>query len=169
MGKGQVCKPKSASDNKPAGRILLSGLELDRTATRVVHRFPQRGMAFRCRIVSPRVLCRANGGIENVRNAEEVFMKAMHQSHEATCVFHRQQRSASSLPVRLMSLAACAAIAGGAAFSHVGDAVAQPYGTADNQNELPGPVNNITIEMHEGTNMNAFPSPDGTQMVLSLQ
>jgi dipeptidyl aminopeptidase/acylaminoacyl peptidase len=49
-----------------------------------------------------------------------------------------------------------------------GDALAQSFGDRQS-NQLPGPTNNITIEMHEGTNMNAFPSPDGTNMVLSLQ
>ena len=68
-----------------------------------------------------------------------------------------------------MSLLACAALVGGAAYTRAGDTLAQNFGGTDNQNELPGPTNDITVEMHEGTNMNAFPSPDGTKMVLSLQ
>jgi len=96
-------------------------------------------------------------------------MKEMNGSREATCDYRRRQRSASSIGVRMMSLVACAALVGGAAYLLVGDAVAQNFGTADNQNELPGPVNNVTVEMHEGTNMNASPSPDGTMMALSLQ
>src|SRR5215470_14732445 len=96
-------------------------------------------------------------------------MKARNDSHEAACAFRRDQRNASSISVRLMSLIACAAMVGGAAYLRAGDAVAQPYGTADNQNELPGPVKEIAVEMHEGTNMAAVPSPDGTKMVLSLQ
>jgi dipeptidyl aminopeptidase/acylaminoacyl peptidase len=50
-----------------------------------------------------------------------------------------------------------------------GDTLAQNLAGPDNQNELPGPTKDITVEMHEGTNMAAFPSPDGTKMVLSLQ
>ena len=96
-------------------------------------------------------------------------MKKMKGSHEAKHLLHQQGRNASSVRVRLISLLACAALVGGAAYSRAGDTLAQSFGTADNQNQLPGPTNNITIEMHEGTNMNAFPSPDGTQMVLSLQ
>ena len=96
-------------------------------------------------------------------------MKQIKGSHEAKHIFHRPRRNASSLPVRLMSLLACAALVGGAAYTRAGDTLAQNFGGTDNQNELPGPTNDITVEMHEGTNMNAFPSPDGTKMVLSLQ
>jgi len=45
----------------------------------------------------------------------------------------------------------------------------QDFGETENQNELPSPTKHITVEMHEGTNMSAVPSPDGRKMVLSLQ
>ncbi|TMH21187.1 MAG: hypothetical protein E6H64_08845 [Betaproteobacteria bacterium] len=93
------------------------------------------------------------------RNAE--WHEARHVSARLCCETGR--------PVRLMSLLACAALVGGAAYTRAGDTLAQNFGGTDNQNELPGPTNDITVEMHEGTNMNAFPSPDGTKMVLSLQ
>jgi len=95
-------------------------------------------------------------------------MKPKKFSHQATRSFH-QRRDASAMSVRLAALLACAALVGSAAYLPAGDTLAQSFGGADNQNQLPGPTNNITIEMHEGTNMNAFPSPDGTNMVLSLQ
>ena len=96
-------------------------------------------------------------------------MKQTKVSHEATRSLHRQRRDASAIPVCMIALLACAALVGSATYLRAGDTLAQSFGGADNQNELPGPTNNITIEMHEGTNMNAFPSPDGTKMVLSLQ
>src|SRR5882757_2486727 len=83
--------------------------------------------------------------------------------------FCRPQRNASTIPVRLMSLFACAVLVGGAAYSRADDTLEQNFGGTDNQNELPGPTRHITVEMHEGTNMAAVPSPDGTKMVLSLQ
>jgi len=39
----------------------------------------------------------------------------------------------------------------------------------EHQNLLHGPTRDISVEMHEGTNMDASPSPDGRKMVLSLQ
>ena len=95
-------------------------------------------------------------------------MKQTKVSHEATRSFHRR-RDASAIPVRIIALFACAALVGSAAYLRAGDTLAQNFGGADNQNELPGPTKDISVEMHEGTNMNAFPSPDGTKMVLSLQ
>ena len=70
---------------------------------------------------------------------------------------------------KAMSLLTCAALVGGAAYSRADDTLEQNFGGTDNQNELPGPTRHITVEMHEGTNMAAVPSPDGRQMVLSLQ
>ena len=104
-------------------------------------------------------------------------MKQVKGSHEATHVFHRPRRNVPSIPVRLMSLLACAALAGGAAYSRADETLEQNsagadnqrFGGADNQNELQGRTRHITVEMHEGTNMAAVPSPDGTKMVLSLQ
>ena len=90
-------------------------------------------------------------------------------SREATHIVHRPQRNTSSIPVRLMSLLAYAALIGGAAYSRADDTLEQRFGGADNQNELPGPTKHITVEMHEGTNMAAVPSPDNKRMVLSLQ
>src|SRR5258708_14175377 len=92
----------------------------------------------------------------------------MKGSHEATHVFHRPRRNASSIPVRLMSLLAFAALVGGSAYSRADDD-ALNFGGTDNQHELGGPTRHLAVEMHEGTNMAAVPSPDGTQMVLSLQ
>jgi len=104
-------------------------------------------------------------------------MKQMKGSHEATHIFHRPRRDASSIPVRLMSLLACAALVVVAPYSraddtpeqNIGGSDNQHFGGADHQNELPGPTKHITVEMHQGTNMAAVPSPDGTKMVLSLQ
>jgi len=70
---------------------------------------------------------------------------------------------------KAMSLLTCAALVGGAAYSRADDTLEQNFGGTDNQNELPGPTRHITVEMHEGTNMAAVPSPDGRRMVLSLQ
>ena len=47
--------------------------------------------------------------------------------------------------------------------------LAQDFAGTANQNDLTAPTKDITVEMHEGTNMSAVPSPDGTKMVLSLQ
>ncbi|HEX4597964.1 MAG TPA: hypothetical protein VH278_09280, partial [Burkholderiaceae bacterium] len=78
----------------------------------------------------------------------------------------------------VMSLLACAALIGGPAYLRAGDARADDgrgddargdFGGVAHQNELPGPTKHITVEMHEGTNMAAVPSPDGRNMVLSLQ
>ena len=107
-------------------------------------------------------------------------MKQIEGSHEATHIAHRPRRTTSSIPVRLMSLLACAALVGGAAYSRAGETLAQnleaaddqnehQFGGTENQNELQGPTKHITVEMHEGTNMSAVPSPDGRKMVLSLQ
>src|SRR5258708_3672023 len=86
----------------------------------------------------------------------------MKGSHEATHVFHRPRRNASSIPVRLMSLLAFAALVGGSAYSRADDD-ALNFGGTDNQNELRGPTRHLAVEMHEGTNMAAVPSPDGTR------
>src|SRR4051794_35591750 len=95
-------------------------------------------------------------------------MKQMKDSPAARPVFD-QPRRVWPASVRVVSLLASAALAGGAAYSYSGGTFAQAFGTTANQNELPGPVKEITVEMHEGTNMAAFPSPDGSKMVLSLQ
>ena len=111
-------------------------------------------------------------------------MKQIKASHEATRSF-RGERSTSTIPVRLISLLACAALVGGAAYvgaddrdddrdareheHHGRDAHKLGFAGPENQNELSRPTNDITLEMHEGTNMAASPSPDGTKMVLSLQ
>ena len=116
-------------------------------------------------------------------------MKQIRGSHQATHIFHRPRRNASSIPVRWISLLACAALVGVASYSRADDTFAQnsartnneadfagsddqnehEFGGTDNQNELTGPTKHITVEMHEGTNMSAVPSPDGKRMVLSLQ
>src|SRR5436190_8445551 len=112
------------------------------------------------------------------------FVKQIKASHEATRSF-RGERSTSTIPVRLISLLACAALVGGAAYvraddrdddrdareheHHGRDAHKLGFAGPENQNELSRPTNDITLEMHEGTNMAASPSPDGTKMVLSLQ
>jgi Tol biopolymer transport system component len=107
-------------------------------------------------------------------------MKQMKSSHEATHVVRRPRRNASSIPVRLLSLLACAALVGGAAYSRADETLApdseatdgqneHAFGGTQHQNELAGPTRSLTVEMHEGTNMAAVPSPDGTMMVLSLQ
>jgi Tol biopolymer transport system component len=101
----------------------------------------------------------------------------MKASDEATRTFCRQ-RNASAVPVRLMSLLTCAALIGSAAYLRTDDARADDpreddagaqFGGTAHQNELPGPTKHLTVEMHEGTNMAAVPSPDGRNMVLSLQ
>ncbi len=71
--------------------------------------------------------------------------------------------------VRLISLLACAALVGSATYLRADDTLAQDFAGPANQNDLTGPTKDITVEMHEGTNMAAVPSPDGTKMVLSLQ
>jgi len=84
----------------------------------------------------------------------------------------RIQHSARKGPVssiRLLSLLTCAALVGSGAYLAAGDTRAQSLAGPENQNELPGPTKDITLEFHEGTNMAAVPSPDGTRMVLSLQ
>ena len=97
-------------------------------------------------------------------------MKQMNVSHEATRGFHRWRRNASAIPARLISLLACLALVGSAAYLRAGDTLEQSgFAGPENQNELPAPTNDIMVEMHEGTNMAAVPSPDGTKMVLSLQ
>jgi Tol biopolymer transport system component len=103
-------------------------------------------------------------------NAEEEGMKAGEVSCSASPIPHRRRRS-PSLPIRLASLLACAALAGGAHYVHAAGASTPVLGLAgpENQNELPAPFKDIAVEMHEGTNMAAVPSPDGTKMVLSLQ
>src|SRR5438067_692742 len=73
------------------------------------------------------------------------------------------------IPVRLLSLAACAALIGSVTYLRAGDLVAQDFAGPENQNDLRPPTKDIAVEMHEGTNMAAVPSPDGTKMVLSLQ
>ena len=70
--------------------------------------------------------------------------------------------------VRLLSLLTSAALVGGTAWLTAGDARAA-FGDATNQNELPGPVKEIAVEMHEGTNMAVSPSPDGTRIAMTLQ
>ena len=97
-------------------------------------------------------------------------MKSLDASREATHDFALRRGNAPSIPGRLMSLLACAAFVGGAAYMSATDTRAQTgFAGPDNQNELTSPSKDITIEMHEGTNMAAVPSPDGTKMVLSLQ
>ena len=71
--------------------------------------------------------------------------------------------------VRLISLLACAALVGSATYLRADDTLAQDFAGPANQNDLTAPTKDITVEMHEGTNMAAVPSPDGTKMVLSLQ
>jgi len=73
------------------------------------------------------------------------------------------------IPVRLLSLAACAALIGSVTYLRAVDSFAQDLAGPENQNDLAAPIKDITVEMHEGTNMAAVPSPDGTKMVLSLQ
>jgi Tol biopolymer transport system component len=106
----------------------------------------------------------------------------MKTSDETTRTF-RRRRNASSLPVRLMSLLTCAALIGSTACLVAIDARADDeptsdaktgdargdFGGAADQNELQGPTRHLEVEMHQGTNMAAVPSPDGTKMVLSLQ
>jgi Tol biopolymer transport system component/imidazolonepropionase-like amidohydrolase len=70
---------------------------------------------------------------------------------------------------KAMSLHTGAARVVGAEYARADDTPEQNFGGTENQNELPGPTRHITVEMHEGTNMSAVPSPDGRQMVLSLQ
>src|SRR5689334_2783278 len=91
-------------------------------------------------------------------------MKSM---DEAIGIVHGRRRPAL-LSVRLMSLVACAALVGGTPYSRA-DAAALDLAGPENQNELAAPFKDVTVEMHEGTNMAAVPSPDGTKMVLSLQ
>ena len=81
-------------------------------------------------------------------------------------LFAKQRRFIS---FRLISLVAGAALAGGTPYALGADTSALGLAGPENQNELTAPFNDITVEMHEGTNMAAVPSPDGTQMVLSLQ
>ena len=112
------------------------------------------------------------------------FVKQIKASHEAARAF-RGERSTSTIPVRLISLLACAALVGSVAYvraddrdddrdareheHHGRDAHKLGFAGPEDQNELSRPTNDITLEMHEGTNMAASPSPDGTKMVLSLQ
>jgi Tol biopolymer transport system component len=116
-------------------------------------------------------------------------MKRIRGSHQAIHISHRPRCNASSNPVRWISLLACAALVGVASYSRADDTFAQnsgrtnneadfagsddqsehDFGGTDNQNQLTGPTKHITVEMHEGTNMSAVPSPDGKRMVLSLQ
>jgi Tol biopolymer transport system component/imidazolonepropionase-like amidohydrolase len=89
-------------------------------------------------------------------------------SCEAAVDFRPRQRKASAVAGRLISLLACAALVGSAAYVRAEDEI-EGFGGPQHQNLLKGPTRNITVEFHEGTNMDAVPSPDGTQMVLSLQ
>jgi Tol biopolymer transport system component len=108
----------------------------------------------------------------------------MNTSDETTRTFPRQ-RDASALPVRLprlISLLTCAALIGGTAFAAIdaraddetadaahSDSSHGQFGGVADQNELTGQTRHLEVEMHQGTNMAAVPSPDGTKMVLSLQ
>src|SRR4051794_25851930 len=97
------------------------------------------------------------------------FMQHLNVSGGASRAFLRQQRHPSGVPVRLATLLTCAALVGGTGYLRSGDTLAQNLAGPTNQNELPGPTKDITVEMHEGTNMAAVPSPNGAQMVFSLQ
>src|SRR5882762_10041317 len=97
----------------------------------------------------------------------------------------KRRHFVKQIAVCLRALLACAALAGSAAYvraddgdderdareheHHGRDAHKLGFAGPENQNELSRPTNDITLEMHEGTNMAASPSPDGTKMVLSLQ
>src|SRR3989454_12230911 len=112
------------------------------------------------------------------------FVKQIKTSHEATRSF-RGERSTSTIPVRLISLLACAALVGSVAYvraddrdddrdareheHHGRDGHKLGFAGPEGQNELSRAPNDITLEMHEGTNMAASPSPDGTKIALSLQ
>ena len=92
-------------------------------------------------------------------------MRKAEVSQLVKCSFPKRRNNAS-VPARLMSLFACAALAASAGSSYAADLA---LAGADNQNELTAPFKDLTVEMHEGTNMAAAPSPDGSKMVLSLQ
>jgi Tol biopolymer transport system component len=94
-------------------------------------------------------------------------MEHVKVSKAAMRTFHR--RNTSAISTRLMSLLACAALAGGAPYAGAVDTSALGLAGPENQNELTAPTKDLTVEMHEGTNMAAVPSPDGTKMVVSLQ
>lgn len=63
-------------------------------------------------------------------------------------------------------LKACMAAAVGAALL---TACQWPGGAVDQLNELRGPTRDLTVELREGTNMAAAPSPDGRRVVFSAQ
>ena len=92
----------------------------------------------------------------------------MNRTHDARPPFVRRPHN-GSLSVRLMSLFACAALIGAAPYALAVDTSTLGLAGPENQNELTAPTKDLTVEMHEGTNMAAVPSPDGTKMVLSLQ
>src|SRR5207247_9601893 len=88
------------------------------------------------------------------------FVKQIKASHEATRSF-RGERSTSTIPVRLISLLACAALVGGVAYvraddrdderdarehaHHGRDAYELGLGGPENQNELSRPTNDLTL------------------------
>ena len=100
-----------------------------------------------------------------------------HTGHAPTGVAMRLQERSARPRLRLVSVAAFAALlaaCGGGNDSGTGT-VTSP-GTGDDvaaalarSNELKGNFKNIDVEMHEGTNMAAVPSPDGTMVVMSIQ
>src|SRR5437763_9144300 len=96
-------------------------------------------------------------------------MKHTELLRDATHGFNRARRDASAIRVGLISLIACAALVGSPTYLRAGDSFARDLAGPENQNDLAAPIKDITVEMHEGTNMAAVPSPDGTKMVLSLQ
>ena len=94
-------------------------------------------------------------------------MERRENAHDATRISHERQRKIILAP--LMSLMASAALIGGAPYALAANTSALGLAGPENQNELTAPFKDITVEMHEGTNMAVVPSPDGTKMALSLQ
>src|SRR5438270_11891665 len=95
-------------------------------------------------------------------------MKAKKAAREKTRSAHRQSQELKTSRTRLVSLLTCSALVGSTAYLTSGD-VRAAFGDAIDQNELPGPVKEIQVEMHEGTNMAVSPSPDGTRIAMTLQ
>src|SRR5690606_33259612 len=72
-------------------------------------------------------------------------------------------------PVSRPLVRSALAVAVGAALSVLAACQWPGGGKVDETNNLRGPTRDITVELREGTNMAAAPSPDGKRIVFSAQ
>lgn len=82
---------------------------------------------------------------------------------------HRTNRASRKLAPRASAVALCVSAALLAACSSDSGSSSSGAPTISSVSTLSGSVKDITVELHEGTNMAASPSPDGKQIVFSAQ